>query len=1833
MAIQIINTGTSANAGNGDSIRTAFQKVNFNFDYLEGLALGTSTSLTSSVQSVVRPMLVHDAHNGISASYNSINNRVILALGNLNLFTATNIVVNTLTVINSAVMNDVVMSGKVYMGFVQGTDDINVVKYADDGSLTLSLKNTYGLGGSEIELEDNISGSFRIVHQNSGANRDQFQNGQNYIYDDLGRGINIGRDSTISFFAKNTFTNYIDPELRISTTGTFISNNLTIADTSINWGGNNFTYNADNELLLGNQYVRARTDRLTSGLYTASLTTAGNFLLPGDIVLELDTRIPNGLTVTNYGTTFSSIGPFAGVGSFYFDGSSYLSVSGGSHFDLFTTTSTLEWFERRTVANPVTDLTSWALGSTQQPTLDFTTFTAGTLTNSGVFFAGDIGLSFLSSSLYNNWTHYAAVISSSTFKLFVNGAIQINTGVTSFFNTLTYSGGNFSIGGIIDDDDLVAPFQGYISNMRWDAREVYTATFVPPTSMLTRNNSTRMLLQTEKFTNFIYDSSLSGFSQLQQVQLVISTSSFIFNEQGQFIINQNLPYQNQELAGTSIRVDTDSDFYTQAIIKNASTATTATSDLIFVRNDGNAATGIGVLDIGINSSNYTEPGSYGIHTPGSAYVFSNDADLIIGTQSAGKVVKFHAGETTSSNAIAIFANQNATFAGHVLPDSDLAYDLGSTSSQWRSLYVGTSTVYFGGVPFTVSADGTISVAGNAVVATTGVTSITAGTGTAISSSTGAVTIWATGSGGANTGDITFDATTMSGPQDEIVTLKALDSNDVGVGAVELDPSYGSVLLKGLYANQYTFTDSVWSSAVHQINGATNRLNIQGSTDMVNWLTNNISGIEELRVSWNGGNQRVTPTGLSYGIGGVFIGTGAVAPDPNPTTVTTITIEYYDRSQISVDASNSTIEINGGVQSSIFIRSKNSITIDSDGNNWSFNNNGVLTFPNGTSQNTAYTGAGGGGSTSTLVNGTYTVSLSNTALTQFPAYSGGSLFIQGPEIGSVNSTIAISAANNIILTSNIIGSSKQWTFGTGSNITLPGGGNIIGDDYSIAIVGGNDGSSAYGDVIITTNNPFSTSTWSFGTTGELTLPSGGEITSNQITNEIFGTTTTSLTLVPGGATEAGQRLEIYATIGGEGNHLHLTAGESPTELYLGNDSQYVKLGSMGQIEISAQGGLTLWGEGVMSNAYLILPNNIDSSSTNVTLGNVNGDVLIQASEPGNPVPNNWFFGRDGALTFPDGTTQTTAAVGGGGEGIGTTSTLVSGAYTVALSTSGSLILPGIEDNSTPAIDFFSGAPTNHIVTLTSDWTLKLKSRADGANEGHLWLEAGQNTAVKVHGNGSNVEIVASTGTNAAVWNFTSDGALTFPDGTTQTTAAVIGAATLGDRLTSSTYNVILEGTTGTLSVPNIIIAQGYELGLAGSQGSYEVNRYLRVRDGDVYSHLHLDTPDNNTYDIILGNDSKFVKVDHTGTVVIGTNNGTQNEWIFSDYGALTFPDGALIQNSGFLAGPGQNAVLGQNDTYTQIYTMDNGVGIQTYDSSTYYTWLFDNTGVMTIPSGGDITFDSSATSYIYGVTGIEFADGTTMTTAVVGGGAASTVDITDTNGLTTIYYPTFVENRTTGQTVRADVDLTYRTDDNVLGVGNIAINGTTNSTGTTTGALTVAGGVGVGGDLWAGNIYSNGVQLTAGGGGGGVTSITAGTGTFVSASSGAVTVWVGNTSNLEETFESKTTATGVIVHDCTTNRLFYHTGMTGNFTANFTNLSLSSGEATSVSLVLVQGGTARMCTAVQIASTTTGVTLLWQGAASAPTGNASRTEVVTFSILCTGTNAYTVLGMLTSFGGA
>lgn len=80
-----------------------------------------------------------------------------------------------------------------------------------------------------------------------------------------------------------------------------------------------------------------------------------------------------------------------------------------------------------------------------------------------------------------------------------------------------------------------------------------------------------------------------------------------------------------------------------------------------------------------------------------------------------------------------------------------------------------------------------------------------------------------------------------------------------------------------------------------------------------------------------------------------------------------------------------------------------------------------------------------------------------------------------------------------------------------------------------------------------------------TVGAVKFENGSEITTS---TGGFGS---AIKITPAGGTSATQALLIYPTAV-DGDHLHLTAGGDQTELYLGNDSQYVKLASSGTVEI-------------------------------------------------------------------------------------------------------------------------------------------------------------------------------------------------------------------------------------------------------------------------------------------------------------------------------------------------------------------------------------------------------------------------------------------------------------------------------------------------------------------------------------------------------------------------------------------------------------------------------------------------------------------------------------------
>lgn len=91
-------------------------------------------------------------------------------------------------------------------------------------------------------------------------------------------------------------------------------------------------------------------------------------------------------------------------------------------------------------------------------------------------------------------------------------------------------------------------------------------------------------------------------------------------------------------------------------------------------------------------------------------------------------------------------------------------------------------------------------------------------------------------------------------------------------------------------------------------------------------------------------------------------------------------------------------------------------------------------------------------------------------------------------------------------------------------------------------------------------------------------------------------------------------------------------------------------------------------------------------------------------------------------------------------------------------------------------------------------------------------------------------------------------------------------------------------------------------------------------------------------------------------------------------------------------------------------------------------------------------------------------------------------------------------------------------------------------------------------------------------------------------------------------------------------IFYLSGMTGNFTFNWTSVPTTNNRTITLTLILAQGGTAYVPTTLQINGS--GVSISWAGGVT-PSGRASKIDVVSFFLIYTG--SWTALASLGSYG--
>ena len=79
-------------------------------------------------------------------------------------------------------------------------------------------------------------------------------------------------------------------------------------------------------------------------------------------------------------------------------------------------------------------------------------------------------------------------------------------------------------------------------------------------------------------------------------------------------------------------------------------------------------------------------------------------------------------------------------------------------------------------------------------------------------------------------------------------------------------------------------------------------------------------------------------------------------------------------------------------------------------------------------------------------------------------------------------------------------------------------------------------------------------------------------------------------------------------------------------------------------------------------------------------------------------------------------------------------------------------------------------------------------------------------------------------------------------------------------------------TGNVTFDDVTVQGVNELNLSAGP-DYTANlAYLQVRAGDVASHIHFDTGNSEAYDLIVGNDAKFVQVSSTGNIIMSSYDG-------------------------------------------------------------------------------------------------------------------------------------------------------------------------------------------------------------------------------------------------------------------------------------------------------------------------------------------------------------------------
>ena len=581
-------------------------------------------------------------------------------------------------------------------------------------------------------------------------------------------------------------------------------------------------------------------------------------------------------------------------------------------------------------------------------------------------------------------------------------------------------------------------------------------------------------------------------------------------------------------------------------------------------------------------------------------------------------------------------------------------------------------------------------------------------------------------------------------------------------------------------------------------------------------------------------------------------------------------------------------------------------------------------------------------------------------------SGANIVISGSSgsnysNSNVSAFLAAFGSNTVLTTGNITGG---YFIGNGSQLTgLPatyGNANVVAN---LAALGTNPvsttGNVTAGNVLtsaeVIASGVIQTGT-GFSTGGYLSVNGATDLHNTTVTGNLSATGNITGSYVLGNGS---QLTGLPATYGNANVVANLAAlGSNPVST-TGNITGGFIFGNISQ----ATGLPATYGNANVVANLAALGSNPVSTTGNITGGNLNsptlnnsGNISVVASG------NTWTFGTNGTTTFP---------------------TNISINYSA-----GNVQFPRIIADSGKA---FSVQGQGNTGSAALAWTVDPDAASQYAQVG-VTRGGGDNLAKVV----LQAQSDSGNAATAKTWQFSETGNLTLPGNTfavnyANGTQVSIGGGNTGNVTFS---DQVVMGTGSTDGTGGLYLAPGNN-SIANS-----AVQYLRVRGGDVVTHIHLDTGNNQYYDQYFGDDGKYVKLANTGNVVIGSDDATGNsaQWIFGTSGNLTLPRGGVVYETNIPDGGlngntialapsgGTNAdqqlliypttndanhlhltsgnlystelFLGDDNLYVKLANTGNVVVNSNDAVGNTAQWTFDNFGTMTLPGNMIISGNTS-----------------------------------------------------------------------------------------------------------------------------------------------------------------------------------------------------------------------------------------------------------------------------------